>query len=78
MIEIIFEINICYSLLPLLIFLASSLYQNAKIGLPMSLQNKKLIIKLIDFIKQPVVKQSPTFLSFSFLIDCCLTVFSPS
>ena len=26
--------------------------------------------------KQPVIKQSPTFLSFSFLIDCCISVFS--
>ena len=34
---------ICRSLLPLLIFLASSWYQKAKIGLRMSLQNKKMI-----------------------------------
>ena len=69
---------ICRSLLPLLIFLASSWYQKAKIGLRMSLQNKKMInyhIKIKYFIKQPVMKQSPTFLSFSFLIDCCISVF---
>ena len=29
-----------------------------------------LIIILTDFIKQPFIKQSPIFLSFSFLIDC--------
>ena len=34
---------ICRSLLPFLIFLASSWYPNAKIGLQMSLQNKKMI-----------------------------------
>ena len=34
---------ICPSLLPLLIILASSWYQKAKIGLRMSLQNKKMI-----------------------------------
>ena len=43
----------------------------------MSLRNKKwLIIILKDFIKQPVIKQSPIFLSFSFLIDCCISIFS--
>ena len=42
----------------------------------MSLRNKKwLIIIWKGFIKQPVIKQSPTFLSFSFLIDYCVTVF---
>ena len=34
-----------------------------------------LIIILNGFIKQPVIKQSPTFLSFSFLIDCCMSAF---
>ena len=68
---------ICRSLLPLLIFLASSWYQKAKLGLPMSLRNKKMIIILKDFIKQPVIKPSPTF-SFSFLIDCYISVFSLS
>ena len=29
----------------------------------------------MGFIKQPVVKQGSTFLSFSFLIDCCISVF---
>ena len=70
---------ICRSLLHLLIFLASSWYQKAKIGLQMIFQSKKwLIIILQDFIKQPVIKQSPTFPSFSFLFDCCISVFSPS
>ena len=59
------------------LFLASSWYQKVEIGLRMSLQNRKmwLIIMLKDFIKQPVIKQSQTFLSFSFLIDCCVSVF---
>ena len=83
-IEIIFKINIviCYSwLFPvpyfLLIFLAS--FWKAKTGLRMSLRKEKwLIIILKDLIKQPVIKQIPTFLSFSFLIDCCISVFSLS
>ena len=67
---------ICRSLLPLLIFLASSWYQKAKIGLRMSLRNKKMINFILkDIIKQAVIKQSPTFLSFYFLIDCCVIVF---
>ena len=66
---------ICCPLLPLFIFLVSSLYQKAKIGLRMSWWNKKwLIIILKDFIKQPVIKQSPTFLSF-FLIHCYINGF---
>ena len=41
----------------------------------MSLQNKKLLnYHITDFIKQPVIKQTPTFLSFSFLIECCISV----
>ena len=36
---------------------------------------EKMIIVLKGFIKQPVIKQSPTFPSFSILIDCCMTVF---
>ena len=45
----------------------------------MSLRDKKkLIIILKGFIKQPVIKQSPAFLSFSFLIDCCMIVFFSS
>ena len=70
---------ICRSLLHLLIFLAYSWYQKAKIGLQMIFQSKKwLIIILQDFIKQPVIKQSPTFPSFSFLFDCCISAFSLS
>ena len=56
----------CRSLLPVLIFLASSWYQKAKIGLWMSLQNKKIV--------NYYIKGLPTFLSFSFLIDCCISV----
>ena len=53
---------ISHSLLPLLIFLASSWYQKAKSGLRTSLRYKKwLVIILKDFIKQPVIKQSPQF-----------------
>ena len=49
---------ICRSLLPLLIFLASSWYQ--KLGCEWACETKKkwLIIILKDFIKQPVIKQS--------------------
>ena len=36
---------------------------------------KKMIVILKGFIKQPVIKQCPFFLSFSFLIDCCMSVF---
>ena len=35
----------------------------------------KIIIILNNFIKQFLIEQSPTFLSFSFLIDCCMGVF---
>ena len=67
---------ICLFLLPLLIFLASSWYQKAKIGLRISLQNKKMInYHTKDFTKQPVIKQSPTFICFSFLIACFIRVF---
>ena len=45
--------------------------------LRMSLRNKKQTINyhFKGFIKQPVIKQSPTFPCFSFLIDCCMSVF---
>ena len=33
---------------------------------------------LKDFTKQPALKQSPSFLSFSFLNDVCVSVFSLS
>ena len=70
------SLAICSSQLPLLMFLASYWYQKAKIALRMSLQNKKwLIIILKGFIKQPVTKQSPTFLYFSFLIKCYMSFF---
>ena len=48
----------------------------------MSLRNKKndhikiiIIIILNGFIKQPVIKQGPPFHSFSFLNDCCMSIF---
>ena len=64
------------SLLHLLIFLVSPWYQKAKIELRMSLRHKKWLITILkDFIKQPVIKQSPTVLCFSFLIDCCISAF---
>ena len=31
---------------------------------------------LKGFVKQSVIEQKTTFLSFSFLIDCCMSVFS--
>ena len=39
---------------------------------------ERLIIILKGFIKQPVIKKGSTFLSFSFLIDCYMSVFSLS
>ena len=42
----------------------------------MSLQNEKKMITILKcIIKQPVIKQSRTFVSFSFFIDCCMSVF---
>ena len=38
-------------------------------------KKKMITYHFKDFIKQPVIKQSPTFLSFSFLIDCCMRNF---
>ena len=35
----------------------------------------KIIIILKNFIKQFLIEQGPTFLSFSFLIGCCMGVF---
>ena len=35
----------------------------------------KIIIILKNFIKQFLIAQGPTFLSFSFLIGCCMGVF---
>ena len=44
----------------------------------MSFQNKQMIkyFHINGLLKQLVIKQSPTFLSFSFVIDCCIKVFS--
>ena len=77
---------ICRSQLPLLIFLAPSWYQKAKIGLRMSLRNKKKLGSewaceinkwLIIILKQPVIKQSPTFLRvfFHWLLHKCFFSF---
>ena len=58
---------ICYFLLPLLIFLASSSYQKAKIGLRMSWQNKKMINYLIKELDQATCyKTKPKFSRFFF------------
>ena len=42
------------------------------------LMEEKMIIILKGSIKQTVIKQSPTFPSFSIVIDCCVSVFSLS
>ena len=57
---------ICRSQFPLLIFLASSWFQRAKIALQMRMRNKKtwLIILLKGFVKQSIIEQSTTFLRF--------------
>ena len=34
-----------------------------------------VVIILKDFIKQPFIKQSPNFFSFSLPIDCCISIF---
>ena len=72
-----------------LIFPASFWYKKVKMRCEWACEIKKiycdqtdllrknwLIITLKGFIKQPVIKQSPTFLTFSFLIDYCMSVFS--
>ena len=41
-------------------------------------KKKRLIIILKEFLKQPVIKQSSTFICFSFLIDYCISMFSLS
>ena len=72
------KLEFCRSHFPLFIFPASSWFQKAKIARRMSLRNKKiwLIITLKGFLKQSVIEQSTNFLSFSFLTDCCMSVFS--
>ena len=40
-------------------------------GNEFAIQKKWLVVTLKDFLKQIVIKQTPTFLSFSYLIDCC-------
>ena len=79
------SVAMCHSQFPLLIFLASSWHQKTKIALWKSLQNKKKLWtkRLIEekwlvaiskgFIRKNLNKK--TFLSFSFLINCCMTVF---
>ena len=85
--EIIFEINllICHSKLfavlysPFWYFLRHPDIQKQKLGCKWVCKTKKwLTIILMNFLKQPVIKQSPTFLSFSFLTDRCISVFSLS
>ena len=65
---------ICRSQFPLLIFLASAWFQIEAC----EIKKNWLIIILKSFIKQLVLKQSLTFLSFSFIIDCCISVFTLS
>ena len=58
---------ICRSLFPLLIFRASSWYQNVKIGLRMSLQNKKLdFINIKGLYKTIWCKAKSNFYQFFF------------
>ena len=59
----------------LLIFLFHPDIKKQKLVCEWACETKKMIIILKDFIKQPGIKQSPTFLRFSFLIDCCISVF---
>ena len=61
-------------------FLRHSDIKKQKLGSELACKppQKWLIIILKDFIKQPVIKQSLTFLSFSFPIDCCISIFSLS
>ena len=76
---------ICPSQFPFLVFLATSWHKKSKIALRTSLRKKIYLVKktycikndyhckgLKSFIKQPVIKQSPSFASFSILIVCCL------
>ena len=84
-IEIIFEINIVISILNYLPFPASPfgisycvilIPKKRNFGCEWACEIKKwLIIILKGFIKQPAIKQGPTYLSFSSLIDCCVSVF---
>ena len=69
---------ICCSQFLLLIFIASSWFQKANIALRMSMRNKKkwLDVFLKGFVKQSIPEQSTTFLSFSFLNDCCMSILS--
>ena len=57
-------LDICRTQFPLLTSFVSSWYRKAEIVLWMSLRNKKM---MKGFIKQPVIKQSSTFLRVSFL-----------
>ena len=59
-------------------FLRYPKYQKVKIALRISLQFFFFNIILKGFIKQPFVKQCPTFLNFSFNIDWRISVFSLS
>ena len=68
---------ICRSLLALLVFLASSWYQKAKIGLRMSWQNKKMINYHIKGLYQTTCyKTKSNFSQFFFShFYCCISVF---
>ena len=60
-------LDICRIQFLLLTSFVSSWYRKAEIALWMSLRNKKMINYEKRFIKQPVIKQSSTFLRVSFL-----------
>ena len=64
----------CFQFLLLICLILKKHYCDAN-ELEKYILKKRLIIILKGFIKQPVIKQSPTFLSFSFLTDCCMSVF---
>ena len=75
---------ICRSQFPLSIILASSWHQKTKLALWTSWWNKKQSFELKDLLKKKwlieekitcYIKQSPNFLSFSFLIDYCMSIF---
>ena len=83
-IEIVFEINIviCHPQLFVVpkflfrYFLRNPDIKKQNLGCEWACEIKKwLIIILKVLIKQSVLKQSLTFLSISFLIDCCISVF---
>ena len=66
---------ICRSQFPLFDIYCTILIAKSENCAANELEKKKSLIILKGFIKQPVIKQSPFFLSFSFLIYPCMSVF---